>query len=81
MVWGRSVLLPYTYYNNYFHGCFGPRRPSAVESASDVRARGQGFDTRSGNILQCLLPLIQEGQFSVFRESMYTKYWLSTCEI
>ena len=41
----------------------GPR--SAVGSASDSRARGPGFDTRSGHILPFLLPLIQEGQLSV----------------
>ena len=34
----------------------GPR--SAVGSASDSRARGPGFDTRSGHILSFLLPLI-----------------------
>ena len=37
-----------------------------------------GFDTRSGNILSFLLPLIQEGQLSVTGESMCTKYWLTT---
>ena len=34
---------------------------SAVGSASDSRARGPGFDSRSGHILSFLLPLIQEG--------------------
>ena len=34
---------------------------SAVSSASDSRARGHGFDTRSDHILSFLLPLIQEG--------------------
>ena len=38
----------------------GPRK--AVSSASDSRARGFGFDTRSGHILKFLLPLIQEGR-------------------
>ena len=52
----------------------GPR--GAVDSASDSRARGPGFDTRSGHILSFLLPLIQEGQLSVTGESMCTKYWL-----
>ena len=32
--------------------------------------RGPGFDTRSGHILSCLLPLIQEGQLSVTGKSM-----------
>ena len=50
---------------------------SAVGSASDSRARGPGFDTRSGHILSFLLPLIQEGQLSVTGESMSTKYWLT----
>ena len=53
----------------------GPR--SSVGSASESRARDPGFDTRSGNILSCLLPLIQEGQLSVTGESMCTKYWLT----
>ena len=39
-------------------------RHSTVGSASDSRARGPGFDTRSGHILSFLLPLIQEGQLS-----------------
>ena len=34
----------------------GPR--SAVGSASDSKARGPGFDTRSDHILSFLLPLI-----------------------
>ena len=38
------------------HLIAGPR--SAVGSASDSRARGHGFDTRSGHILSFLLPLI-----------------------
>ena len=41
---------------------------SAVGSASDSRARGPGFDTRSGHILSFLLPLVQEGQLSVIAE-------------
>ena len=45
-----------------------------VGSASDSRARGPGFVTRSGNILKFLLPLIQEGKLSVTGESMCTKY-------
>ena len=52
----------------------GPR--SAVGSASASRARGPGFDTRSGHVLSFLLPLIQKGQLSVTGESMSTKYWL-----
>ena len=35
----------------------------AVGRASDSRARSPEFDTRSGNILSFLLPLIQEGQY------------------
>ena len=50
---------------------------SAVGRASDVSARGPGFDTRSGHILLFLLPPIQEGRLSVTGESMYTKYWLT----
>ena len=52
----------------------GPR--SAVGSASDSRARGPGFDTRSGYILSFLLSLSQEGQLSVTCKSMFTKNWL-----
>ena len=52
-------------------------RRSPVVSASDSRARGPGFDTRSGHILLFLLPLMQEGQLSVTGESMCTKYWLT----
>ena len=53
----------------------GPR--SAVGRAPDSQVRGPGFDTRSGHILSCLLPLVQEGQLSVTGESMCTKYWLT----
>ena len=56
-------------------------RRSAVGSASDSRARGPGFDTRSGHILSFFLPLIQEGQLSVTGESMCTKYWLIAYEV
>ena len=38
----------------------GPR--SSVGSASDPRARGPGFDTRSDHIFSFLLPPIREGQ-------------------
>ena len=44
--------------------------PSAVGIASDSRARGPGFDTRSGHILSHFLPLSQEGQLSVTGESI-----------
>ena len=51
--------------------CFaGPR--SAVGSASDSRAIGSKFDTRSGHILSFLLPLIQEGQLSVTGDRVCT---------
>ena len=50
---------------------------SAGGSASDSRARGPGFDIRSGHIISFLLPLSQEGQLSVTGESMCTKYWLT----
>ena len=50
---------------------------SAVGKASDSRARGPGFDTRSGHKLSFLLPLIQEGQLSVTGENICTKYWLT----
>ena len=42
-----------------------------------VALSGPGFDTRSGNILSFLLPLLQEGQLSVTVEKMCTKYWLT----
>ena len=49
---------------------------SAVDSAS--RAKGPGFNTRSGHILSFLPALIQEGQLSVTGESMCMKYyWLT----
>ena len=51
---------------------------STVCSVSDSRARGPGFDTRSGRILSFLLPLIQEGQLSVTGESMCMNFWLTT---
>ena len=41
------------------------RACSAVGSASDLRARGPGFDTWSRHILSFLLLLVQVGQFSV----------------
>ena len=44
---------------------------SAVGSTSDSRARGPGFDTRSGQILSFLLPLIQEEQMSVTGKSVH----------
>ena len=53
----------------------GPR--GVVGSVSDPRAKGSGFDTRSGHILSFLLPLIQERQLSVTGESVCTKYWLT----
>ena len=49
----------------------------AVGRASDSRARGPGFDTRSGHMLSFLLPLVQEGQLSVTGESTCTEYWLT----
>ena len=45
---------------------------SAVSSASESRARGPGFDTRSGDIFSLLLPLTQEGQLSDTGESRCT---------
>ena len=57
----------------------GPR--SAVGSASDARAGGPAFETRSGNIISFLLPLIQERQLSVTGESMCMKYWLTAKEV
>ena len=53
----------------------GPR--SAVDSASDSRARYPGFDTWSGHILSFLLLMIQEGQLSVTGGSVCTKYRLT----
>ena len=48
--------------------CAGPH--GVVSRASDSRARGPGFDTRSGHKLSLLLPLIQEGQLSATGESI-----------
>ena len=48
----------------------GPR--SAIGRAPDSLVRGPGHETRSGDILSFLLPLIQEGQLSVTGESMCT---------
>ena len=55
--------------------CYVLLRPGRIAQsvASDSKARGPGFDTRSGHILSFLLPLIQEGQLSVTGESMCTK--------
>ena len=47
---------------------------NAVGRASDSRAKVPGLDTRSGQKLLFLLPLIQEGQLSVAGENMRTKY-------
>ena len=59
----------------------GWARPrSAIGRAPDSQVKGPGFDTRSGNILSFLLPLLplfQEGQLSVTGESMCTKYGLT----
>ena len=55
--------------------CFPAGPHIAIGRAPDVRVRGPGFDTRSGNILSFLL--FQEGQLSVTGESMCTKYWLT----
>ena len=60
---------------------FSNQPRSAVCSASDSRARGHGFDTRSGHILSHFLPLIQEGQLSVTGKSMCTEYWLNAWEV
>ena len=43
---------------------------SAVGSASDLRARGPGRDTRSGHIHLSPVLLIQEGQLSVTGKNM-----------
>ena len=40
---------------------------------SDSRARGPGFNTRSGHVFSFLLLLIQEGQLSVTGEGMCNK--------
>ena len=47
---------------------------SAIGGASHSRARGPGFDTRSGHILSFLFPLIQKGKLLFIGESMCTKY-------
>ena len=70
------LVLPLCVNNN--NNC--TKRCSAVGSASDSRAKGPGFDTRSEHILSFLLPLIQEGQLSVtgeLRAQSITKYWLN----
>ena len=54
-------------YPRYPFSLAGPR--SAVDSASDSRARGPKVDTRSGHILSFLLSLIQERQLSVAGDS------------
>ena len=59
----------------------GIRRYIAVGSVSDSKARGRGFDARSGHTLSFLLPLIQEGQLSVTGENWCTKYWLTAKEV
>ena len=53
----------------------GPGRLSLLVAGLTQRARGPGFNTRSGHILWFLLLLIQEGQLSVTGENMCTKYW------
>ena len=55
-IWAESGHLP----KEHHYGSARPR--GAVGSASDLRARGPGFDTRSGHILSFALLLIQEGQ-------------------
>ena len=60
------------------HGAIGRAPDLRVRCPTDCAMRpGSGFDTRSGNILSFLLPLIQEGQFSITGESMCMKYWLT----
>ena len=49
------------------HKSFG-----SLIDASGSRARGPGFDSRSGNLLSFILPLIQDGQLSIAGESMCT---------
>ena len=46
---------------------------SRVGSTSDSTATGPRFDTRSGHIISFLLPLIQEGRFSVTGEKSVQK--------
>ena len=65
----KSALTTETLHNNIYH------------SACDSRARGPGFDTRSGHILSFFRPLIQEGQLSVTGESVCTKYWLTASAV
>ena len=48
------------------------RQKSEVDSASNSRTRGPGFDTRFGHILSFPHPLIQKGQLSVTGKSMFT---------
>ena len=63
----KKLLMPFLVhtkftFNSHMFSCIpaGPR--SAVCRAPDSLVRGRGFDTRSGNILSFLLPLLQEGQ-------------------
>ena len=53
------LILSVSYNDRSLSFIAGPR--SADGRASDSRARGLRFDTRSGHILSFLLPLIQEG--------------------
>ena len=64
-------------WNSIAKNNFVARPGSPVGKASDSRARGPGFDTRSGHKLSFLLLLIQEGQLSVTGKSMCTKYWFT----
>ena len=57
--------------------CLNIIRMRQLNSASDSRARGPGFDAQSGHILLFILSLIQKGQLSVTGKSMCTKYWLA----
>ena len=67
----KTLLLFIVIYSALVHMAW-PR--GAVGSASDSRARGPGFDTKSGHILTFPLSLIQEGQLLVTAESMCTKF-------
>ena len=60
---GKFLLRPHVY---------GPR--GAVGSASDSRARGPGFDSRSGHIRSFVLPLIQEGWRNYVHEVLVNRF-------
>ena len=60
----------------YYHNLWPGRVAQSVGHLTR-KSEVPGLDTRSGDILSFLLPLIQERQLSATGESMCTKYWLT----